>query len=106
MLGPVDLSKWIDQIQWVIVGGESGVNSRPIAPNWVRYIRDQYAEADVPFFFKQWGNWAPSINESKTVSLELKASNGSCQSVHMRKMSKKEAGSSLDGRSWKQLPEA
>ena len=42
-------------IHWVIVGGESGHKARPIDPAWVRDIRDQCADASVPFFFKQWG---------------------------------------------------
>lgn len=46
-------------IQWVIVGGESGPGARPMHPEWVRSIRDQCVEAQVPFFLKQWGEWAP-----------------------------------------------
>ena len=42
-------------INWVIVGGESGPGARTMKPEWVRSIRDQCAEAGVPFFFKQWG---------------------------------------------------
>lgn len=46
-------------LDWVIVGGESGPGARPMHPNWARALRDQCAAADVPFFFKQWGSWAP-----------------------------------------------
>jgi protein gp37 len=42
-------------IDWVIVGGESGPGARPIEPEWVRSIRTQCAEENVAFFFKQWG---------------------------------------------------
>ena len=42
-------------IDWVIVGGESGPRARPIDPRWVREVRDQCIEQDVAFFFKQWG---------------------------------------------------
>src|SRR5260221_99751 len=42
-------------IHWVIVGGESGPGARPMEAEWVRTIRDHCREADVPFFFKQWG---------------------------------------------------
>lgn len=58
LLGPLpglDLSG----IDWVIVGGESGPGARPMNPDWVRSIRDQCLAARVPFFFKQWGAWAP-----------------------------------------------
>jgi protein gp37 len=47
------------KINWVVVGGESGPGARPMHPDWVRSLRDQCAEANVPFFFKQWGEWAP-----------------------------------------------
>jgi protein gp37 len=46
-------------IDWIIVGGESGPGARPMHPDWARSIRDQCAAAGVPFFFKQWGEWAP-----------------------------------------------
>lgn len=42
-------------IHWVIVGGESGPNARPMNPDWVRSIRDQCQQQNVAFFFKQWG---------------------------------------------------
>lgn len=45
----------LDDIHWVIVGGESGAGARAIHPDWVRSIRDQCAAKRVPFFFKQWG---------------------------------------------------
>jgi protein gp37 len=47
------------KIDWVIAGGESGPGARPMHPEWVRGLRDQCAAAQVPFFFKQWGEWAP-----------------------------------------------
>jgi protein gp37 len=53
LLGPIrELD--LDAIHWVIVGGESGPKARPMAPEWVRSIRDQCRKARVPFFFKQW----------------------------------------------------
>lgn len=51
--------KEVPTIQWVIVGGESGPNARPIEPEWIRSLRDQCGLAKVPFFFKQWGEYAP-----------------------------------------------
>ncbi len=82
MLGPVDVTRiefrkatWYDAlrdhdgfgllgaehmaIDWVICGGESGRNARPMHPDWARSLRDQCAAAGVPFFFKQWGEWGP-----------------------------------------------
>lgn len=49
-------------IQWVIVGGESGPGARAMDPEWVRSIRDQCAQAHVPFFFKQWGGFSKKRN--------------------------------------------
>lgn len=58
--GPCDPSPCPSRpIAGIIVGGESGPNARPLHPEWVRLVRDQCAEAGVPFFFKQWGEWAP-----------------------------------------------
>ena len=48
-----------ERIDWVICGGESGPHARPMRPDWVRSLRDQCAEASVPFHFKQWGEWTP-----------------------------------------------
>jgi len=52
-LGEIDLTN----IDWVIVGGESGVSARPMKPEWVRSILQQADEQEVAFFFKQWGTW-------------------------------------------------
>lgn len=46
-------------IHWVICGGESGPQARPMHPAWARSLRDQCAQAGVPFLFKQWGEWLP-----------------------------------------------
>jgi len=54
LLGPLSHLELCD-IDWVIVGGESGPGARPIKEEWVIDIRDQCLASDVPFFFKQWG---------------------------------------------------
>jgi len=87
LLGPVDLSIWIDKIDWVIVGGESGTQSRPMNIDWVRDLRSQCIESKTAFFFKQWGNWVPEQDSTK-----------------MKRVSKKDAGRMLDGQEWNQLP--
>ncbi|HWY14392.1 MAG TPA: phage Gp37/Gp68 family protein [Rhizomicrobium sp.] len=46
-------------VDWVICGGESGPNARPMHPDWARSLRDQCAAAGVTFFFKQWGDPGP-----------------------------------------------
>jgi protein gp37 len=47
-------------IHWVIAGGESGPNARPSHQGWFRSLQRQCDAANVPFFFKQWGEWAPA----------------------------------------------
>lgn len=87
LLGPIDLAKaiepnfarggWKDlsRLHWVIAGGESGRGARPVDADWVRSIRDQCAEVDIAFLFKQWGGQTPKAN-----------------------------GRELDGRTWDQYP--
>ncbi|MET3892813.1 protein gp37 [Bosea sp. OAE506] len=52
-------------LDWIIVGGESGPNARPMHPDWARAIRDQCAAAGTAFFFKQWGTWAPLVDRER-----------------------------------------
>ena len=61
LLGPLDDLE-LEGIQWVIAGGESGGNARPMDPDWVRSIRDQCLDAGVAFFFKQWGGRTPKAH--------------------------------------------
>ena len=79
-----------DPIDWVIVGGESGPGARPMHPDWARSNRDQCVTAGVPFFFKQWGEWAPRYDG---VGRE-----------HTTRVGKNTAGRLLDGREWNDLP--
>lgn len=61
LIGPLPALK-LDGIDWVIVGGESGPNARPIEEKWVTEIRDKCISAKIPFFFKQWGG----VNKKRT----------------------------------------
>jgi len=83
LLGPVDLWPWIADLDWVVVGGESGHGARPMDQDWARSLRDQCNEAAVPFFFKQWGT--------------LKLADG-------RVVGKKQAGRMLDGLTYNGYP--
>lgn len=89
LLGPVDLVMrgLLQGVDWVIVGGESGHNARPMPANWARHLRDQCAAAGVPFLFKQWGEWAPASDDGFQPST-LGA---------MERVGKKAAGRLLDG---------
>ena len=65
----------LTDIDWAIVGGESGPGARPMAEAWAADLRNQCQAAEVPFFFKQWGG-----------------------------VNKKKAGRELDGRTWDEMP--
>jgi protein gp37 len=75
LLGPLP-SLDLTGIDWVIVGGESGRDARPMRPEWAIAIRDNCAAAGVRFFFKQWGGRTP-----------------------------KAGGRQLSGRTWDDMPE-
>ena len=79
-------------IDWVIAGGESGPNARPSHPDWFRSLRDQCADAGVPFHFKQWGEWA-SVSEVAGAGVHHSFENGAT----VRRVGKKKAGRLLDG---------
>ena len=75
LIGPLDNLN-LQNIDWVIVGGESGRKPRPMEPQWVENIKNQCLESDTKFFFKQWGG-----------------------------TNKKKTGRELNGRTWDQMPE-
>ncbi|MGA2157967.1 MAG: phage Gp37/Gp68 family protein [Dehalococcoidia bacterium] len=74
LLGPIRKIN-LEGVDWVIVGGESGPQSRPVNISWVTGIRDQCKSAEISFFFKQWGG-----------------------------VNKKRAGRELEGRTWDEMP--
>lgn len=61
LLGPIGKVN-LEGIDWAIVGGESGPNSRPMQMEWVLEIKEQCREWGVPFFFKQWGGFNKKKN--------------------------------------------
>ena len=114
LLGPIDMGlggKWYgrddlnEMINWVIVGGESGPNARPMHPDWVRGIRDQCQDSEVAFLFKQWGEWAPDClcPTSPPHRSTLRPEPG--KPGVMFHCGKKSAGRLLDGREWNLFPE-
>lgn len=100
-------------IDWVIAGGESGPNARPMHPAWARSLRDQCQAAGVPFFFKQWGKWVPSSHllphmKQDRVAwpwAEKKGDDLTGDTTMMIPAGKKAAGRLLDGRAWSEFPE-
>ena len=104
-------------LDWVVVGGESGPGARPIHPDWPRSVRDQCAAAGVPFFFKQWGEWAPvawpitqegeraSIFNTAIGDYGRKEVMATCVAGQwMARVGKKAAGRLLDGRTHDEMP--
>lgn len=98
-------------LHWIIVGGESGSNARPMHPYWVRLIRNQCKNADVPFLFKQWGSFAPIdfkvinpfvVNLAGQVRRVEEPGPGDCA---VYKTNKNVSGRIFEGREWNQLPE-
>ena len=100
---PKEPVKYHEGIDWVIVGGESGSNARPMHPDWARSIRDQCVDAGVPFFFKQWGEWVPFEQVEFDPAKERTGIQIGNQG--MTKIGKKKAGRLLDGREWNEFPE-
>ena len=95
-------------VDWVIVGGESGPRARPMHPKWVRGIRDLCVKAGVPFFFKQWGEWAPDCIHPD----DRWGDHDPCRTTPrpdrptgvMFRCGKKRAGRKLDGCTWDEMP--
>jgi protein gp37 len=119
LLGPVDLraaryghATALQRLDWVIAGGESGAHARPSHPDWFRSLRDQCVSAGVPFFFKQWGEWAPCISgtlvmpDPSAPCPDTMKGGMDAGGAWMRKVGKKAAGALLDGREWREVPHA
>ncbi len=108
LLGPLDLRPWFDRagcnsIDWVIAGGESGPGSRPMHPDWAISLLHQCREANVPFHFKQWGHWVPA--EAVTMDAPARTLQfDKDRPVAMVRLSKKDAGRTLEGTTWNGLP--
>jgi protein gp37 len=97
----------VQHLNWIVCGGESGTHARPMHPDWARRARDQCVAAGVPFFFKQWGEWAPRCNfeQSNTPVPRYGAAIADGQTgLCTYRIGKKKAGRLLDGREWNQFP--
>lgn len=84
-------------LDWVIAGGESGPGARPMHPDWVRSLRDQCADAGVPFHFKQWGEWLPIADRDKHGFNGWKVIDHLEQRNGMFRVGKRVTGRLLDG---------
>lgn len=122
LLGPIDISEWLRfgehrpygprPIHWVIAGGESGAAARPMRPDWARSLRDQCARANVPYHFKQWGEWVGGVGRrTEYVSLQNGAYVAGDKHTHewgagvvSQRVGKHAAGRQLDGQEWNEYP--
>jgi protein gp37 len=92
-----------NSVSWVIVGGESGRNARPMHPSWLRWLRDQCTAAGVAFFFKQWGQWRPNDQGDYVPSRATHIwPDGEASFL----VGKHAAGRELDGVTWGQFPDS
>jgi len=96
-------------IDWVICGGESGPGARPMNPMWAQELRNECQAAEIPFFFKQWGEWITSLEKSDRINGHLiPPSSKYCiewgKDWFPVKIGKKAAGRLLDGREWNEWP--
>ncbi len=99
----IQISPWLgNTINWVITGGESGPNARPSSPSWFRSLMTQCMEAEVPFHFKQWGDWAPG--QGINLPAARKKASTAADGTVMIRIGKKLAGRELDGETWNGLP--
>ena len=87
---------------WVIAGGESGRGARPMEARWARSLRDQCVSAGVPFFFKQWGEWAPDYSRADNAPA---GSPWRQDDDVSSRVGKRAAGRLLDGRTWDEIPQ-
>jgi protein gp37 len=115
--GPHTCHLNLPQVDWVICGGESGRGARPIHPEWAIALRDQCAGANVPFFFKQWGEWMPHPEPPDPDGTYhggiFLLPNGQFgdqgdwwarRAQAMDRVGKNQAGALLDGREWREFP--
>lgn len=99
------------RLHWVIMGGESGPKADPMHPQWVRHIRNECLASGTPFFFKQWGAWAPVNYHTGDFELKVKFALGSNEFLftdppqNMKRVGKHAGGHELDGETWQQFPE-
>lgn len=125
LLGPMhNLGEYLDGIDWVIVGGESGDNARPMNPEWVRTVIDACQRLRIPVHFKQWGQWEPCgpiLEDAEFIGgRSIAAASGGTASLEhglqtsrfvqidgvvMEKMKKKREIAAIDGREWRDFPE-
>lgn len=93
-------------LRWVVCGGESGPNARPMHPDWARGLRDQCVAAGIAYHFKQWGEHVvrEQMTDEAFTAWDTKHGSGVYPEDMQWRMGKKLAGRELDGRTWDEFP--
>ncbi|MES2569482.1 MAG: DUF5131 family protein, partial [Verrucomicrobiota bacterium] len=106
----LDLKQWLmpadlpfPKIDWVIAGGASGSQAKPMHPDVPRRLRDDCVAAGVPFFFKQFGEYVGLQDVPATTDRNYKGES-IADGMMMLRVGKKNLGRELDGRTWDQMP--
>ncbi|MFO1082851.1 MAG: DUF5131 family protein [Reyranellaceae bacterium] len=100
LLERLDLERLPGRFGWVIAGGESGPRARPSHPDWFRALRNQCQATGVPFFLKQWGEWAAPPDGGDGRGRLHPFPDGAI----VQRLGRKVAGAALDGREWREAP--
>lgn len=87
-------------LDWIIVGGESGPNARPMHPDWPRGLQQACQATGVAYLFKQWGEWVPCAEPVAERDDVVRFPDG----VVMRRVGRRQAGRELDGKTWDEYP--
>lgn len=103
-LGPVDWRNGWGFIDWLICGGESGNQARPMGANWAHAARDFAHAYEIPFFFKQWGEFAPIYDLVDRGMATFKSKPVDVDGTLMARVGKGVAGHLLNGQEWRGVP--
>ena len=112
LLGELDVQRWLPSVDWVIVGGESGMKARTLDPSWVLWLRAQCAQRKTPQVFKGWGKWLPSSQicrrgdggELVKTTMAPPAGRRREHGQTFYAVGKKHSGALLGGHEYKQFP--
>lgn len=110
-IAPAAYTMTYQMIHWVICGGESGKDARPMNPDWARHLRSQCETFKVAFFFKQWGEWVRNaditfVHPASESRIVMYGDGDPRNFRRVYRVGKKAAGRLLDGIEHNAFPEA
>lgn len=104
MLGPLHLPS--APLDWVVAGGKYGPGARPCHPKWVRALRQQCADARIPFYFKHWGSWKPVSDMEWLIAGTAGRKVCELDGQKFAWAKGREAGAAIDGAEVREVPPA